>query len=99
MCPVVLSQTSTQNFVSSLLCFNVDGGIDRKATLSHAGGIFVFQFLADVFYRIIEDCRFGLRVVVGSVSKLNGFGLGSVDLSLAGEAVPGHQVQHQIATL
>ena len=51
---VVSSQSGANNFVSTLLCFNVDCGVDRQTTLSDASGVLVFQFLTNVLDRIIK---------------------------------------------
>jgi hypothetical protein len=64
---VVLAQATAQDFVGALLRFDVDGGIDRQTTLGHTSRVLVFQLLSDVLNWVIEDCRFGLRIVVGSI--------------------------------
>ena len=87
---VVSSQTSTHDFIGFLLRFDVDGGVDSKTALGHARRVLVFELLTNKLHRIIERRRLVLRLVVGSVGKLDRFGFRGISFSLAGKAVLRH---------
>src|SRR5687767_4536375 len=65
---VVAAQASPNYFISSLLRFDIDGGVNRKATLGDSRRVFVFKILAHIFNRIVECRRTWLRLIESGVS-------------------------------
>ena len=95
---IVSPETSAYDFTGFLLRFDVDAGINSETALGDASRIFVFELLADEFNRIIEWSGFVLRLVISRVGKLNWFGFRGIDVSLTGETILRHQIQHQVTT-
>ncbi len=51
---VILSETCADYLVGFLLRFDVDAGVNGQTTLRNASGVFVFEFLANKFDRIVK---------------------------------------------
>src|SRR5256885_5456445 len=79
---IVLSHTSTHDFVSFLLRFDIDRGVDRQTTLCNTSRVFVFELLTNELDWIIKRRRLSLRLIVGGVSQLNRFSFSGVSFSL-----------------
>ena len=90
MSSVVIPQAGAQNFVRLLLRFDINRGVNGETTLRHASGVFILKLLSDLFDGVIKSARFRLRLVIGSIGKLDWFCFGRVHFRMSRETILGH---------